>query len=307
VEAGVPAVVAMQDQVTVRAARQLASDFWRDLLAHGEVDRALNAGRLLLVDDEGTDWSTPVLFMRLRDGRLFEPQPSPITTSTPVPASLPLSQQQEARGQDEADAPGGRSLRSIWTNLPGIAKSVIGLLTVLIPLATAWVQAGIPPFAPGPTPTVAASTLAATLMDVQLGARNVQRRQVYQEHPGLDPANDDVSPEELDQRGQLVSYRIEFQGLLDRRCVVKWTLYDGTTGERVPDGTWITNHAMGWPDGTWIVEARERDVGQGEVWVPHVAPGQFVVELEVYDDRGVLLDTERPTDARGQPESFSVG
>jgi hypothetical protein len=307
VEAGVPAVVAMQDKVTVRAARQLASDFWRDLLAHGEVDRALNAGRLLLVDDEGTDWSTPVLFMRLRDGRLFEPQRSPVAMAPPVAASLPLSQQRESRGQDEADAPEGRSLKSIWTNLPGIAKSIIGLLTVLIPLMTAWVQAGIPPFAPGPTPTAAASTLAATLMDVQLGARNVPLRQVYQDRPQLDPAKDGISPEELDQRGQLVSYRIEFQGLLDRRCEVKWTLYDAATGERVPDGTWKTNHAVAWPDGFWTVEARERDVGQGEVWVPHVAPGQFVVELEVYDDRGILLDAERPMDAGGQPETFKVG
>jgi hypothetical protein len=94
--------------------------------------------------------------------------------------------------------------------------------------------------------------------------------------------------------------------LLGRRCEVKWTLFDATTGKRVPDGRWKTNHARAFPDGYWTVEARDLDAGQGEVWVPHVAPGRFVVELEVYDDRDILLHVARPKDAVGQPEVFIV-
>ncbi len=296
VEAGVPAVVAMQDRVLVRSARQLAGDFWRGLLAHGEVDRALNAARLLLVDDAGTDWSTPVLFMRLTAGRLFAPtQPSPGAS----PAERPPGR------TGERDEPGTRSVRTIWASLPGAAKAVIGLLTVLIPLLTAWVQAGLPPFAPNPTPTAGPSELAATFSDVELGAPNVLLGDVYRDR-GLDPEADGIGPAELEQPGQLVSYRIEFQGLPGRRCEVRWTLYDAETRERVPDGAWKTNHALGWPDGYWTVEAPERDVGQGEVFVPHVAPGEFFVELEAYDDRGIRLDAARPTDTSGQPATFTV-
>lgn len=78
VRAGVPAVVAMQDTVTMPGAKQLARDFYEQLLQDGVVDRALNTARGRLYNDhpgmEG-DWSTPVLFMRLRTGRLFAPDP----------------------------------------------------------------------------------------------------------------------------------------------------------------------------------------------------------------------------------------
>ncbi len=72
IQAGVPAVVAMQDVVPMELARKLTGDFYRNLLAHGTVDQALNQARLLLFDREETDWSIPVLFMRLKSGRLFD-------------------------------------------------------------------------------------------------------------------------------------------------------------------------------------------------------------------------------------------
>lgn len=78
VRAGVPAVVAMQESITMPGAQQLAAEFYHRLLRHGTVDRALNAARGQLYNDrpgEGGDWSTPLLFMRLRTGRLFAPDP----------------------------------------------------------------------------------------------------------------------------------------------------------------------------------------------------------------------------------------
>jgi CHAT domain-containing protein len=45
VAAGVPAVVAMQDLVPIDTARQFASTFYRQLLAHGQVDLASNEAR----------------------------------------------------------------------------------------------------------------------------------------------------------------------------------------------------------------------------------------------------------------------
>ncbi|MFQ5344026.1 MAG: CHAT domain-containing protein, partial [Anaerolineae bacterium] len=79
VQAGVPAVVAMQKRVPMDLARQLTGDFYRQLLEHGVVDLALNQARLLLFDHDRTDWAIPVLFMRLRDGRLFATEHSQLT------------------------------------------------------------------------------------------------------------------------------------------------------------------------------------------------------------------------------------
>jgi hypothetical protein len=74
VKAGVPAVIAMQDTVPMEVARQLTADFYQRLLEHGFVDRALNEARLLLFDNKQVDWAVPVLFMRLKDGRLLASQ-----------------------------------------------------------------------------------------------------------------------------------------------------------------------------------------------------------------------------------------
>jgi hypothetical protein len=71
IQAGVPAVVAMRERVAMDVARQLTADFYRRLLDHGQVDRALNEARNLLLNLESVDWAIPVLFMRLRDGRLL--------------------------------------------------------------------------------------------------------------------------------------------------------------------------------------------------------------------------------------------
>jgi hypothetical protein len=76
VEAGVPAVVAMQDLLKMDVARELTFYFYRRLVGHGVVDRALNETRNLLFEGEKTDWAVPVLFMRLEDGQLMEAHPT---------------------------------------------------------------------------------------------------------------------------------------------------------------------------------------------------------------------------------------
>ncbi len=75
VKAGVPAVVAMQDQVSIELAQELTGGFYRRLLEHGGIDRALNEARSMLFEQKGADWAIPVLFMRLEQGRLFAPDP----------------------------------------------------------------------------------------------------------------------------------------------------------------------------------------------------------------------------------------
>lgn len=75
VEAGVPAVVAMQDKIAISSAQQLTRSFYEQLLKHGIVDRALNEARSELYKEDDLNWSMPALFMRLRTGQLFAADP----------------------------------------------------------------------------------------------------------------------------------------------------------------------------------------------------------------------------------------
>jgi hypothetical protein len=71
VAAGVPAVLAMQDLVRVASARQFGRAFYRRLLQDGRVDIASNEARSALLTADLPGAAIPVLFMRLRDGRLL--------------------------------------------------------------------------------------------------------------------------------------------------------------------------------------------------------------------------------------------
>jgi hypothetical protein len=72
VQIGVPAVVAMQENVTMLSARQFAATFYQRLLEHGTVDLAMNEARGTLITSGRFDAAVPVLFMRLPDGRLWD-------------------------------------------------------------------------------------------------------------------------------------------------------------------------------------------------------------------------------------------
>jgi hypothetical protein len=68
-EAGIPAVIAMQDNVQMTTVRQFMPHFFKALLDHGRVDQAMAAARRLV---EGQpDWWSPALYIRLRGGRLW--------------------------------------------------------------------------------------------------------------------------------------------------------------------------------------------------------------------------------------------
>jgi hypothetical protein len=71
VSVGVPAVVAMQDRVTVKSALTFSATFYRRLLEHGEVDLAVNEARGTLLTAGRPDAAAPVLFMRLKSGQLW--------------------------------------------------------------------------------------------------------------------------------------------------------------------------------------------------------------------------------------------
>ncbi len=68
-QAGIPAVLAMQGKVAIATINRMMPVFFRELLRDGLVDRALAYARL----DGRTqpDWWMPVLYTRLREGRIW--------------------------------------------------------------------------------------------------------------------------------------------------------------------------------------------------------------------------------------------
>ncbi len=76
VEAGIPAVLAMQDLVEVALAHNLSAEFYKRLLDSGEVDRSLSEARLGVYKKDSKFWAVPALFLRLKQGRLFAADPA---------------------------------------------------------------------------------------------------------------------------------------------------------------------------------------------------------------------------------------
>jgi hypothetical protein len=71
VEAGVPAVVVFHTAVTPSSLNYFTAAFFRELLAHGEPDRAAASGRESLRSAGRPDWWTPLLFAARGGVRLW--------------------------------------------------------------------------------------------------------------------------------------------------------------------------------------------------------------------------------------------
>ena len=74
VQAGIPAVLAMQYSISDQAALDFSSEFYRTLADGFPIDAAMNeARRAIYFKGSVVEWGTPVLFMRAPDGMIFEP------------------------------------------------------------------------------------------------------------------------------------------------------------------------------------------------------------------------------------------
>ncbi len=72
ISVGVPAVVAMQDFVSMETARKLNEKFYQRLAEQGSIDRAMNEARSTLLTAGRPDAAVPVLFLRLKSGQLWD-------------------------------------------------------------------------------------------------------------------------------------------------------------------------------------------------------------------------------------------
>jgi len=107
----IPAVVAMQFEITDSAAIRFAQSFYQHVTKRRPVDDSVMRARraLRLAKKDTLEWGTPVLYLRALDGRIFDapipspPQPGPSSDLVPTPevAATPLP----LAGRERPDPP----------------------------------------------------------------------------------------------------------------------------------------------------------------------------------------------------------
>lgn len=137
-DGGVPAVVAMQDKVSIGAAQFFSRYFYSELARSGRVDTALAATRHALFDSNERqfiteyDWGIPVLFLGNADGRLFHVYQDKVGQTEPL---RPKSYQQlPGRGDPTLQ----KLAQSITAEAQGYGlspQSVAALQAALAPMA----------------------------------------------------------------------------------------------------------------------------------------------------------------------------
>ncbi len=95
---GLPAVVAMQAPISDAAAIVFSEAFYRLLTTGAPIDTALTEGRQAVhfATPGSSEWSTPSLFLRIPDGRLFRPGPT-VAEAAPEPAVEPATGSENTR------------------------------------------------------------------------------------------------------------------------------------------------------------------------------------------------------------------
>jgi tetratricopeptide (TPR) repeat protein len=106
VRRGVPAVVAMQYEITDAAAIEFSRDFYEALADSLPVDAAVTEARAAVSMESMLEWGTPVLYMHSPDGRVFD-------ISTPASRAQPAPETEDRQGEDLLHRY-RESVRSAW-------------------------------------------------------------------------------------------------------------------------------------------------------------------------------------------------
>ncbi len=119
VRAGVTAVLAMQFPISDRAAIVFSNTFYSSLIDGQPVDGAVGEARKEVFAPMHAEWATPVLFMRSKDGALFDRSMSSRTTGTFPTSNAPPSSPVAA-----THATGGIATAAITTPMQSAAVRV---------------------------------------------------------------------------------------------------------------------------------------------------------------------------------------
>lgn len=132
VRQGIPAVVAMQFEITDIAAGQLAREFYDALASGYPVDGALaEARKALFTAGNEIEWGTPVLYLRAADGQLFDvaAQPAKDAAWTDKPRVEETAQVDQVVGTPEQTVTvltGATARRWPWGILSSALVLIIG-------------------------------------------------------------------------------------------------------------------------------------------------------------------------------------
>jgi hypothetical protein len=108
VRRGVPAVVAMQYEISDEAAIEFSRNFYGAVADGLPVDAAVADARTAVSMDSPLEWGTPVLYMRSPDGRIFD-----ISTESLTPVD-PFQEIVEGLGREDPRRQYRKSLGSAW-------------------------------------------------------------------------------------------------------------------------------------------------------------------------------------------------
>src|SRR6185503_16705930 len=188
VRLGIPAVVAMQFEISDEAAITFSSEFYAALVDGLPVDAAVAEARKAMYATSDVEWATPVLYMRSSNGVLFQLEGKRDSTAERAAAA---KERMELRARHSRDDEAKRatprsspvptpstpvrpdnSLRKVflWSGAIFAGLIVLGVLASL---------ANQPPSA-SPEPPPAPPPLAAESYDIPSISANVQRMRFFE-------------------------------------------------------------------------------------------------------------------------------
>jgi CHAT domain-containing protein/Kelch motif protein len=190
VRQGLPAVIAMQFEITDDAAKVFAHEFYLALADGYPVDAALGEARkAMYAAGQAVEWATPVLYLRASDGRLFDikdttapatevpveappaevppvippPEAPPLETPRPeeappdLPPETPVPVPESPPGEPEPAGSTTRRALPRWAVPAGVAAAAIVVLAAGALLLRP-TPPPVPSASPAPSPSVASST-----------------------------------------------------------------------------------------------------------------------------------------------------
>jgi hypothetical protein len=194
VQQGIPAVIAMQFEVSDEAAITLAREFYSAVADSYPVDAALTEARkALFASGNRVEWGTPVLYLRAPDGKIFAvaptaPRPEPPAAVPPdatMAADPAPSPQSSATPAPEQTDHVGVLLAAAEPTPSGSAPAALGAVAPARPTPSAAPAApgATSPARPTPSGSVPAASRAAAVARLTPSAAPAIHRLSYQAAP----------------------------------------------------------------------------------------------------------------------------
>ncbi|MGZ8756305.1 MAG: CHAT domain-containing protein, partial [Acidimicrobiia bacterium] len=135
---GIPAVIAMQFEITDAAAIQFAHEFYLAVADGYPVDAAVTEARKgIFSADNDLEWATPVLYMRAPDGMIFDLTAPPVPRPSPPPVEPTVVTPSPATAETDLDREYEKALLAIdsrrWPEAVRLLQKVLELDPANVP------------------------------------------------------------------------------------------------------------------------------------------------------------------------------